>query len=88
MNYADKRAETLRVLLHILDVCESPIFLCVAGNYLMIHLKEAGESGTMDGGTNDRPSISSMNFIVEDQGASGISFMVRSDVYMIHDGVA
>ena len=47
----------------------------MAGDYLLMHLKEVGGAG-IDEGTSHRPKISSMNF-AEENIASGISIIIR-----------
>ena len=46
----------------VLDAFGDPTLICVAGSYIMIHLKEAGEDG-MNGGTSNDAKISSINFV-------------------------
>ena len=47
---------------YVLSAAGNPALLCVLGNYLLIHLKEAAELG-LNGGTSFRPkTISAMDF--------------------------
>lgn len=54
----------------VLNACGQPALLCVLGNHLLIHLKEAGEAG-MNEGTSYKPKVSSIDF-GSDTVASGI----------------
>lgn len=55
---------------YILNACGNPPLVCVTRNYLLIHLKEAGEDG-MTWRTSDNAKFSSMNF-ARDRHASGM----------------
>lgn len=45
----------------MLNVCGTPTLICVVGNHLLIHLREAGEVG-VNAGTSYRLRISAINF--------------------------
>ena len=59
---------------YIVNACGQLPVLCILGSHLLIHLKEAGETG-MNEGTSYKPEISSMNF-AGDHVASGIQCML------------
>lgn len=46
---------------YVLNVCGTPTLICVVGNHLLIHLREAGEVG-VNAGTSYRLRISAINF--------------------------
>lgn len=54
----------------LLNALATPSLVCVAGNHLLIHLKEAGEIAWNEGTSSDRPKISEINF-AEDHATSG-----------------
>ena len=62
----------------VLYVCGSPSLLCVLGNHLLIHLKEAGEAGRNEG-TSYAPKNSSINF-ADGHLVSGTCYTMRLNV--------
>ena len=56
---------------YILAYCGNPSLVCVVGNYLLIHLREAGDA-RRNGGTSYKPNLSSIDFqIAEDRVVPG-----------------
>lgn len=66
---------------YILNACGNPSLLCVLGNHLLIHLKEAAEDGRNEG-TSYKPKMSSMSF-AEDHAVSGTQYN-SSEGYLIN----
>lgn len=56
---------------YVLEAAGSPTFLCVVGNHLLIHLKEAVEEGRNEGTSYRMKTISAMGF--EQDGSAGTS---------------
>lgn len=63
-NIVANAKELSSVFAYVLATCGSPSLVCVVGNHLLIHLKEAGEAG-MSEGTSYRPKLSTINFVKE-----------------------
>ena len=62
VNIVASVAELGTLSFYILYVAGSPTLLCILGNYLLIHLKEAGEIGLNEGTSYRFDLNSSMNF--------------------------
>ena len=65
---------------YVLNACGSPSLVCVAGNYLLIHLKESGEAGVIEGASYGE-KVTSIKF-AEDRVTPGI---VREAYQSIED---
>lgn len=62
VNIVASVAELGTLSFYILYVIGSPTLLCILGNYLLIHLKEAGETGLNEGTSYRLDPTSTMNF--------------------------
>lgn len=51
---------------YVLNVCGTPTLVCVVGNHLLIHLREAGDARVNEGTSYRLKTISALNFDVDD----------------------